>query len=183
VYKVRNISKGKIVFGDLNLILSPEQEVDLDEMFSRERVEQSMSISKALSGDTKKLDVLHKDEVPPGYDPKMMQEMEARLRAQITEQMALQPLPEEKGAEDISALQKKLDLLINIVTSRPVMGQAPTQSNQPVAESPEDFEKTVSIQEKLLKRLSKNVESSMEAKQEVKKSDIEKRANELEDLL
>lgn len=178
MFKVRNISNGKIILGDLNLVVKKGEELDLDLLFSRDRLDKSPSLHRCINPEQKKLVVIQKD-IPAIGDAKAMADLEARLRSQITEQLTMQPLPKTDGSMD--DVKKQLDFLIKHLMTQPTVQQ--TIVEKPQEETVEEADHTIAIQEKLLKRLSKNVETNVESKQEVKKSDINKRADELEDLL
>ena|ERR1035437_4747959 len=178
MYKIKNISNGKIILGDLNLIINKDQEIDLDTLYSRDRLEQSTALYRCIQPAQKKLIIIHKDMDVSNIDPAVLATLEAKLKEQITEQLTMQPMQTSGDSESISEVKKQLEFLIKYVTTQKTEIKY-TNTQEPV-KTDETTEYTIDIQEKLIKRLSKNVESKVDTKEEIKESDVNKRANELE---
>lgn len=191
MYKIKNITRGKLLLFDIGVKLNSGQIIDLEEILPREKIEQSVHLKVAEANEL--LAVLHRDVVkePAGFDPAMLLEMEMRIRQQIVQQMqAAAPVaapapvvpPQATQNPEIAALSAQLAALINKMGNQP-MAAGTVSASDAVEEYTPDDDKLREVHAKALKRMTKGATGQIEAKETIGKSDASKRADELEDFL
>ena len=178
MYKIKNITNGKVILGDLNnLILKKDEEVDLDTQFSRDTIDASRDLSTALNPKRRVLAVLHKDVPVPVQVP-----VQIPVSMSMIEQMVKNTLSQMGVSDKKDLAHDKLDAILAAISGGT---QARLESPQPTEQSDRLHKDTsVDIQTRLIKRLSNNVEANVEAKTETKESaDVKKNADDLGNLL
>ena len=184
MYKILNISQGKVILGDLNLLIDSGQEIDLDERFARDVIDASKDLVKAMNPKRRLLAVTHKDvPVEKAIDASVIEAMEKRLRRSIAKELAnIQP---QKDTSANDELKNKLDLIIAAISNGvPARSDAPSTQKEPETfDASVDDSKKIDIQTKLINRLARGVESKVETKAETKESDVGQKADELGGLL
>jgi hypothetical protein len=171
MYRVKNITNGKVILGDLgNLVLKKDEEVDLDRMFSRGVIDASKDLQKAIDPNRCLLAVLHRD-VPlaPAQDISQVEETVRRMLSQM-------------GVGDHANTQQKLDLILAAL-AKGVQSEPAQQKEERLPDHGVSSEKSIDIQTRLIQRLSNNVEAHVEAKTETRDSDVKKNADDLGNLL
>lgn len=175
MYKIKSIQGGKVIIGDLNLHLVEGQEIDLDNLFPRDRIDASVHLRCAI--EKRLVAVVHKDVYLGGIDHSALAGLEARLRQQIQQQMTPQSPAVPQQNMDMDVLLKKLSEMIGSTNPQNVKPEVDeTQSEL-------DADKQVDIHARAVQRLRRNAEGHVESKQETKNSDVASRADELEGLL
>lgn len=190
MYKIKNITRGKLLLGDLGVKLDAGEVIDLDAVRPRDRIEASMNLR--VAEDNELIAVLHKDVHHPttalAFDPAMLLEMERRIREQIVSQMQTSPTPQviyqtpqPTQNVEVAQLTAKLSELIG------KMGTGKDISESQVSSAVEDYapdaDKLREVHAKALKRMTKGASGHVEAKQTTGTSDAGDRADELDDLL
>lgn len=187
MYKVKNITKGKLLLFDINVKLDAGEVIDLDARMPREQADASVNLRIALDEKNQLAAVLHKDvfHSAPSYDPAMFLEMERRIREQIVQQMQPQasPAPQVLQASqntEMAQLTAQLSQLISKIGN----GQTVTQSTSgSIEEYAPDDDKLLEVHAKALKRMTQGSSGHIEAKETTSQSQVSGRASELDDLL
>jgi hypothetical protein len=179
MYKIKSVVGGKILIGDLNLTILEDQEVDLDNLFSRDHIEKSGHLRRAIEKSL--IVVTHKDVfVTSGLDHNALRALEDRLRQEILAQSrppATVPHPQQHVD-----LDEKFSQLLSAI--KDIKSAAPQQSvPEPSVESHITNETQVDIHTRTVERLRKNAEGRVESKQEIIDSDVSKKADELDGML
>lgn len=174
MYKIKVLSRGKVILGDLGLSLKQGDTLDLDERFPRALTEGSYNLNSALNKE--QIAVLHKDVEKP-VDMTLMYALEQRLRQSILEEMRAIKPAEVAPQPD---LHNKLDALITAISQQKTV--APVEQTGSTV-NPIGDDKAIDIHTRAVNRLTKDAQGHIEAKQNVKDSDAAARAKELEDLL
>lgn len=201
MYTVRNNTQGKVILGDLNLIINFQEEVDLDKRFTRDAIEKSSNLKHALSPDKSGKSVLtlindvHPHPPLPDMlkllnmnpiektttifeatdNSKQLAEMEERLRKAFTEE--LNQIKSKPANTD-----EKIDMILQAIKSGNV-GTASSKTDVNV-DFDDDEDKMSALHKKVIERISKN--SSAQIQSEDKKihdSDVANKADELEGLI
>jgi hypothetical protein len=186
MYKIRNITSGKVILGDLGLVLTQGQEQDLDAMFPRDKIDASNDLTKATDPNRRGgqlVAILHKDVlvVQKTIEQSDIEAMERRIRRTIAAEFAnTSKSTEPTGTVD--ELRQKLDLIIEALAKGGVRQNSDTPSVK-TNDTDIDDSASVEIQSKLINRLSNKVESRVETKEETRNSDVQKHADELGDFL
>jgi hypothetical protein len=185
MYRIKNISPGKVILTDLGLVLTHGQEVDLDEKFPRHVIEGSRELALATDPNRNNgclIEVIHKDViVDKAVDAAVIEAMERRLRRTIANEIA--NLPKTDSVGTVNELKQKLDIIINAIANGvPASSRTVAQDDEPAKDTSTNKE-DVAIQQKLIARLSRNVESRVETKSQTHDSDVKKNADELGDML
>lgn len=189
MYRVKNISKGKVIIGDLNLVLKHGEETDLDTQYPRAMIEKSQNLHYCIKhrfvsepiDDRKPADALPLQSqfiIIPSSSPSqqidsaMLSDLENRLRDHIIKEIS------SIKTGDTSEMSIKLDMLLQAVSR--------SQLNRQIVEETDtciDDDKMVDIHARTIERISRNAESHVAPKQEIKISNVNQRADELENLL
>jgi hypothetical protein len=186
MYKVKNITKGKLLLFDIGVKLNSGEVVDLDAILPREKIESSVNLK--VAEDNELIAILHKDVVQAApstsFDPVMLLEMERRIREQIVQQMqtpvAQVPTPQVQNPnQDVAQLTAKLSELITKMNT----GNNPTQTSEQVEDYTPDDDKLLEVHAKALKRMTQGASGHVEAKEQTSESQVSDRASELDDLL
>lgn len=206
MYKIQSIKSGKVILGDLGLVLSKGDIIDLDLRFPRAFIDASINLATAI--DQKAVAVLHKDVfITKEIDPKTVRDIEQHVRDTLKKEMQ-QEAPEVKETTIIqpakdSELHKKLDSLLSkpgqtdtslhdkldqlldaIKNIKPVVvQQGPVKDESDSIDVKVDDDKLVDIHSKAVQRLTKGAEGHVDVTEQVTESDAQKRASELENLL
>ena len=184
MYKIRNISKGKVNIGDLGLILKHNEEKDLDRYFPRPLVEASIDLRWAIE---KKFIAEPEDDriAPPApitvtvpieqkaTDDTSIKDLEKRILSHLSHEIA------GLKAKDSSAIEDKLDALLKAFAS----GNKPNVLEKDDTEVTLDADKLIDIHSRTIERISRNAEAHVSGQEKVVKSDVEQRADELEGLV
>ena len=185
MYKIRNITLGKVILGDLGIVFNHGEEKDLDQIFSRTQIDWSQNLKAAIHYG--KLSVPLKDDPEPAatttffmppteVTPDHLSDMEKRIKSHLEQYMKTQnPKASAPGPE----VQQKLDAILNLLAQ----GGAAPQATTGETETVEDDDKLIDIQMRALQRITKNAEGQIAAKEERKDSSVSDRADELEGLL
>lgn len=188
MYKVRNITNGKVILGDIGIVFNHGEEKDLDKVLPRVQIERSQNLKAAIHYG--KLSLPLKDDIEPAapatttffmppaeVTPDHLSDMEQRIKAHLEQYMKKQsPTPNTSPTPEV---QQKLDAIIKLLAQG-----TPTQTTSPgETETVEDDDKLVDIQMRALQRITKNAEGQIAAKEEKKDSSVSDRADELEGLL
>jgi len=176
MYKIKNITNGKLFINDLNIKLSSGETVDLDLKLSRDQIQNSSHLRVAESNEL--IAILHKDVIhqSPIFDSSVLAEMENRIRQQVIQEIStLKPSP----TPDISGLSSKIDDLINIVRHPSDTAKNATEDTQ----NADTSDRLVEVHAKALKRITGGSSGHVEAKESVINSDVSQRADELDDFL
>jgi hypothetical protein len=178
MYKVKNITNGKLFINDLGVKLSSGEVIDLDAKFPRERSDASAHLRVAEQEEF--VAILHKDVVhtQQAIDPHILAEMEKRIRQNIMNEVQT---PTPAPTHDLTAILSKMDDLMDAVKKQPTG----TPQIQPSYETENfsDADKLVEVHAKVLKRIAENTSGHVEAHESVSNSDMSKNADELDDLL
>lgn len=180
MYKIKNITKGKLLLTDLGIKLGAGETIDLDALLPREKIESSVHLKVAETNEL--IAITHKDIVAvpsPSIDPAMLMEMEQRIRAQITEQMA-SAIPVTNNTQDLTGITSKLEQLLAAVQKGP---QIQNNHLSDLTEDTIDADKLVAVHAKALQRLTKSAEGHVEAASETHTSNVSDIADELGDFL
>ena len=175
MYKIKNITNGKVILGDLNnLILKRDEEIDLDGQFTREAINASRDLASALNPKRTVLAVLHKD--VPAQPTTLVQTV---IHPSMIEAMVRKAIADMGVGEKKDLSHDKLDAILAAIS-----GQARSDVPQEKLSGQIHKDTSVDIQTRLIKRLSNNVEANVEAKTETKESaDVKKNADDLGNLL
>lgn len=185
MYKVKNITKGKLLLFDIGVKLDSGETVDLDAILPRDKIESSVNLRVAAENEL--IAILHKDVVqaaPSAIDPMMLLEMERRIREQIVQQMQTpvvhfsQPQVQNPN-QDVAQLTAKLSELIAKMNT----GNNSTQTSEQVEDYTPDDDKLLEVHAKALKRMTQGASGHVEAKEQTSESQVSDRASELDDLL
>lgn len=191
MYKIKNMTKGKLLLGDLSIKLDAGEIIDLDAIRQRDQIEASMNLR--VAEDNELIAVLHKDVHHPttalAFDPTMFLEMERRIREQIVSQMQTPPTPQvvyqtppqTTQNADVAQLTAQIKELVGKLGT----GQAisPSQPSSGVEDYTPDADKLLEVHAKALKRMTQGASGHVEAKEQTSQSDVGDRASELDDFL
>jgi low affinity Fe/Cu permease len=183
MYKIRNITRGKVNIGDLNLILNNNEEKDLDRFFPRPLIEASIDLRWAIG--KKFVTEPEDDRVVPiapivttlpeqkKIDDTAIKDLEKRILSHLSNELA------GLKVKDNSAIENKLDALLKAFTS----GNKPVTAETDDTEVTLDADKLIDIHSRTIERISRNAEAHVSGQEKVVKSDVEQRADELEGLV
>lgn len=169
MFKIKNVSKGSILMSDINLILKQHQEIDLDSILARQSSEASSHLKKAITKGL--IEVVQKDVV----QNHSLEELEKKLELQC---QIIEKLLEKVNTTNQPSIDAKLESIISAL-HKGVPQQAKVEEDLYVI----DDDKQIDIDKRSIERLTQNIESRVEAKKDRLASDIDKKTNELEDLL
>ena len=177
MYKIKNISNGTILFNDLGgLKLSANQEIDLEEFCTREKIDNSLHLK--IAENKKLVVVLHKDVYKTDISMAFLLEMEQKIKERILKEMS-----QGQSNNDISGLVSKIDDLITAVKNQPLATGGSVANEEYLETDEHSKEKLLKVHAKSMERISQNTSGFIEAKEKIEKSDISKKADELDDLL
>jgi len=178
MYKIKNITRGKLLLGDLGIKLDSGEIIDLDSIHSRAKIEASNNLKVAEGNEL--VAVLHKDVInasPTNFiDPSILSAMEKRIRDQIAQQMQTQSVAPQ--IENVAELTAKLSELIT------KMGESKSNSQSVgVEELPLDDDVLRAVHEKSIRRMTHGMSGHVKAKETNQSSEAVKNADELDNLL
>lgn len=172
MYKLRNITKGKVIIKDLGIIFSSNEEKDLDNLFPRSVILNSTHLKAAIG---KYLSEPYDDsiiEIEYSQSQNIdLSEIEKRLKEHITQHLSAQ----KTESPDIS---NKLDKLFEMMSQN-----KPNTEQFDEADYAVNDDKLLDIHVKSVKRLTENTESHVVSKDSTVESDVCKRADELDDIV
>lgn len=191
MYKIKNITKGKLLLFDIGVNLNAGASVDLDAIMPREKADASVNLK--VAEDNELIAVLHKDVVKAvnqsiSFDPSLFLEMERRIREQIVQQMQTVHAPTVVAAPvhtqntEVADLTAQLTALISKMGNQP-QTNSPSNAVQDAFDYTPDDDKLREVHAKALKRMTKGSSGHVEAKETNTQSEIGNRADELDDLL
>jgi hypothetical protein len=205
MYLIRNNTEGKVIIGDLNLILSYGEEKDLETLFSRDTIEKSDNLRKAMVPRHKNSSpaiILVTNTINPapahtsvpiifhtapdpvaktGNDAALLA-MEERIRKHMAEQMQQILLANQKKPATTDELALKMDLILKAIASG--NGAATTKVASDETETFADDDKMLDIHKRTIERLTKNSQGTIQSsKSESKDTGVEGKASELEGLI
>lgn len=178
MYKIKNISLGKVAIKDLHLMLERDQIIDLDERHSREAIKFSTYLMQAKN--EKKIVELEVN--PPLFtEPTVMMEMsnpedDSGLEDKILDILSkftqnqpqptpvAAPTPPPSANPAVDELAKKMDLLLNSMSQMAINSGVKKQLEEDYVDE-EDLKK---IFKKNVKNLTKNAETNISLKSENK---------------
>lgn len=187
MYIIRNITNGKVIIGDLNLVLKQKEEKDLDRYYPRPLIDTSLNLRHAISKkfvelvqDDKVLPETEKEYIfpaaaSPQLDQNAISAMEKRILSALSQEIS------GLKAQDGKVVEQKLDALLQALKSgsRPV---SPADQSEEM-DIGVDADKLLDIHARAIERISRNAEGHVSGKQEVVKSDVNDRADELDDII
>lgn len=176
MYIVKNISKGKVIIGDLDLIIHNNEQIDLDLKFSREAIETSSNLRAALNTDRKPvLMIVSKDTKVATAD---LVAMEKRIKEQIKQELGKISQTPQTGN-----LDAKLDQILASLSNSPHVSSTQNTSSE-IAENLPDDDKMIDIHKRSIDRITRNSSGFVEAKHEIKEDEnLDKNANELDGMI
>lgn len=182
MYKVKNITRGKLLLFDIGVKLNAGQVLDLDAILPREKIESSANLKIAINDEL--IAVLHRDVTQPttslAFDPALLLQMEQRIRESIEKQyQAPQPKQEEKTDSEVQRLTTQLSELTKMLAN----GANVSASVPEMDESDMDVDTLRKVHEKTLARMTKGSSGEVKIKEGKSKSEVGLRAEELEDFL
>ena len=190
MYKIKNITRGKLLLFDIGVNLNAGASVDLDAIMPREKADASVNLK--VAEDNELIAILHKDVTKAvnqsiSFDPSLFLEMERRIREQIVQQMQPAPPPVVAAttAHDpqVADLTAQLTALISKMGNQQPQGNSPTAAVQDAFEYTPDDDKLHEVHAKALKRMTKGSSGHVEAKETNTQSEVGNRADELDDFL
>jgi hypothetical protein len=176
MFKIKVLRKGKVILGDLSLVLKHGDVLDLDERFPRHVIDESVHLRKATAGDDPAIAILHKDViVERGTDLDHLAAMEARIKASVAQHIQ-QIHPNQPPSHNADVVQQLIAALQNTAHhSQP----SPQQNSSD--ESLSD-DRLLDIHTKAVQRLTKNTEGHVSAEEKQIQSNAAQRAKDLEGL-
>lgn len=176
MYKIKNMTNGKLFINDLGLKIPAGETIDLDEMFTRDKIDKSAHLKVAENGEF--IAVLHKDVQKESIDPELLLAMEERIKQKLTDEKLNAQKP-----TDMSEINNKIDALINAFKSQPINTVAQNTQIEVLPEDSIELSKLVEVHAKAMQRISKNTSGNVQASESVVDSDISKNIDELSDLI
>lgn len=180
MYKIKNITRGKLLLSDLGIKLNSGDTIDLDTSHSRAQIE--LSVNLRVAEENELIAILHKDIIPqqsPTLDPNILLDMERRIREQIVQQTQAAEVPQSTNT-DVADLTAKVSELISKINTQPQLASSVTDSS---IEITTDESKLLEIHGKTIKRLTRNSSGHVEIQETTGNSEANDRASELEDFL
>ena len=185
MYKIKNITRGKLLLFDIGVNLNAGASVDLDAIMPREKANASVNLK--VAEDNELIAILHKDVVQAvnqsiSFDPSLFLEMEKRIREQIVQQM--QPPSHPVAAipnTEVANLTAQLAALVHKIGNQPYTN--PLAAVQDETEYSPNDDKLQDVHVKALKRMTAGSSGHVEAKETTGKSLAAEHASELEDFL
>lgn len=176
MYKIKVLKRGKVILGDLNIVLKHGDILDLDERFPRDRLDSSVNLRSAISGDDPAIAVLHKDViVERGTDMQVLAAMESRIKESLAQQIA--DIHRQNTQNTQPDIANQLNQLISAIKSGSPVAVPSGSTKEPIAD-----DKLVDIHTRAVQRLTKNVEGHVTSEQKNIESDAASRAKDLEGL-
>lgn len=178
MYKVKNNTIGKVVLGDLNLVINFNTELDLESRIPRDEIEQSKNLKQALE---KKILLLVKDTKESAAD--QFKALEERLRASILEEISKnktdQPIQNNDNSDNIN---QKFDLILQAIKNN--TNYSTNTKSVLKYEDEEDEKKMLEMHKKSVERISKNSSANIQSSEsKINSSDLDNKTSELEGLL
>jgi hypothetical protein len=183
MYIIRNNTEGKVILGDLNIIINFREEVDLEKRLSRDSITKSNNLKHAINkkiitvvSDVDEQEIvktIEKTTIIESVDnSKQLEDMEKRLRDHFVDE-----LKKVKSAD----IDDKMDLILNAIKSG-IGTNAISNPNE--VENFEDDEKMSTMHRKVIERISKNSSAKIQSEHtQVKDSGVADKADELEGLV
>jgi len=175
MFLVVNTTRQHLSLGDIKVVLSPSQSIDLDNVADRRIVEASPSVKKAVVAGY--LRVVTKDSSHGRHNTIDMDELRKIVR-------------EENDGKTISAIAESLAELKSMLSSMPTTQVVHVSSRfekndviEPISEP--QAENLVAIHEKVVSRMASNLSTNIDPQKSKSKdaSDMKKKLDELEGLL